>query len=218
MGVKTKMSKTLKELQESIAEAQALVADAEKEYREAAMQAFEEGRLEEITVGSWREIHSEKGVKVYCDRCFTISPQALRHERCPHCAAKMSNAQIYYHTVEKPHYLSNIIEKTRDNGLATAVATPNENTTTTLTSEEVKVASVDCAAIATGEERKEMACGIIKAFKKEGIPYKKIGELAEITESCIANWAVKTGVPRDKAYNRLCNAYKDYFGKDYACA
>ena len=201
------MSRTLKELQESIAEAQALVADAEKEYREAAMQAFEEGRLEEIVYASWREIYSETGKKVYCDACFAISPQTLYHERCPHCGAKMRNAQIVYHKVERPNYLKTVIDKLPQ--------TEEKKAEVNTTSKEKSGKKSQDAAV---ERKKDIISGIIAAFHNDKITYKALAELTGLKESNIQNWASRQSAPRDYAYATLVKAYKDYFGKDYACA
>lgn len=195
---------TLKEHQEQIEAAEALVTEAKEAYREAAMSAFEEGRLEEIIYANWREIYGEAGVKVYCDACFSISPQGLRHERCPHCGARMRNAQIVYHKVQRPSYLKTVIDKMPQ--------TEEEKAEAKTTSKKKSEKKSQYAAV---ERKKDIISGIIAAFHNDKVTYKALAELTGLKESNIQNWAVRQSAPRDAAYTTLVKAYKDYFGKEY---
>ena len=195
---------TLKEHQEQIEAAEALVTEAREAYREAAMSAFGEGRLEEIVYANWREIYSEAGKKVYCDSCFVISPQTLYHERCPHCGARMRNAHIIYHKVERPDYLKTVVDKLPQ--------TEEKKAEVNTPSKEKSEKKSQYAAV---ERKKDIISGIIAEFHNDKVTYKALAELTGLKESNIQNWAVRQSAPRDAAYATLVKAYKDYFGEEY---
>lgn len=209
------MGKTLKEYQNDISEAEKLLADAQKEYREAAMRAFDEGRMEEFISGAWREIHSDSGVKVYCDQCFTISPNAVKHERCPKCGAHMGNASVVYRKVEQTPTLIKINEQSRPENALSVSDKPSLDTDKTVQNvgrpSKPPLTALDCV----GDKRGDCAQKIIKEFHDNKMTYSDIGALTELSTSSIANWATRQSTPRDGAFHKLCKAYKDYFGKEY---
>lgn len=202
--------RTLKELQADISEAEKMLADAQKEYREAAMQAFDEGRMEEVSFGEWRERHFDGGVKIYCNQCYTISPQTLWHERCPKCGARMKNAKIAYKKVEPPTADYNSFNTASSNDKPTeSVTTLTAKPLSEPNKGEMKAEDV------VGDSRKEAASGIIKAFRENKINYNGIATLTGIPVSSLYNWGCGQAAPREEAYKKLCKAYKENFGREY---
>ena len=191
--------KALTSCQDEIKIAEELLAKANADYKAAALEAFEEGRLEEIIEASWREIHSESGVRIYCDKCFVISPNALWHERCPHCGAHMTNSRIVYKTVERPSFLQEVNEKV-------APQAPKEKVHIKRPQKEDMIErAVDLQSMY--KEITDRQISQSDFAKKAGIPQSSFSQYVSGRVSC-----------NDERYERICAAYKECVGHEFVRA
>lgn len=99
----------------SVEEAEALLKDAKNDYVQAVIKAIESGNFEEISKATWREVTTMNGGYVYCSNCGAISPNKVKHLRCPNCGARMDNfnALTRFHKVA-PQTETVIASKTAD--------------------------------------------------------------------------------------------------------
>ena len=184
----------IKSKMDAIRLAEEMLAEAKEDYKQAAMLALEEGRLEEIQFGNWREIYSESATKVYCDKCFAYAPNALKLERCPHCGARMKNALISPVFVERPKFLNEV----------------NETAPVTETVKKEKLKPGDKKYL-----RAESAKQMLHELRYNGFGQYKTAKRLGVDQSSISAWERGKVVPREKVFLALCDYYKECFGKEF---
>lgn len=199
------MEKTLKELQAQIEEAEALAKEYQEEYKQAALKAFDEGRLEEVLEAEWCEIHGDGYVKVYCTRCFSISPSGLKHDRCPACGARMRNARIVYKKVEKTPALVETLAKKVSQEKPLEVSSISD-----------KTAGRPKDKATAPNIHGEVAKGIINAFMRKGVSQGKLAKISGCSQGAISQYHLGKIAPHKASYDKLCDAYRGYFGEDFS--
>ena len=172
--------------------AQKLLEETKKEYTEAIVEAAESGEIEAVIRGTWKERSGISGLKVYCSECRAISPNAVKHERCPHCGAIMSNSSIVVRFVE-----STIVEPK---------SIPDF--TVTVVEKKHRSKTID------NELVKREVIAMLKDLKSFGMTYTDIGAKINYDYSGISKWAKgKLGISQEKL-DALRALYKETFNRE----